>query len=228
MGTGPINDFNAMYYNFEQEDKPENINLGPFQVFAMIDGHRGIQVAKFIKKYLMEAIYRNECIMKKRWFAIGLKQVFLKLEEILTNHYGTDEINYLIGRPGSKQANIFMPHSNHKIADQETDPCWECGAALTVMIITSDEIITANVGDCRAVMNSARGSGKYATSYAELTKDHKVSKGVLQEEKQRVTKHGYIMTNGKIISSATTPKNSPNEVIHGGPLTRCIGDLRFK
>lgn len=123
---------------------------------------------------------------------------------------------------------MFMPHSSYKIADQENDPSWECGSALTVLIITSDEIISANVGDCKSIMNTVRGTGKFATQHADLTRDHKAGKGILQEERSRVTKNGFTILNGKIMSGPLTPKNSPAEIIHGGPLTRCIGDMRFK
>ena len=64
-----------MYSEYESEKPPdpEEISLGPFHLFAIIDGHRGSQVAEFIKNHLMDVIHRNENIMVKRYFSIGLK-----------------------------------------------------------------------------------------------------------------------------------------------------------
>jgi len=64
-----------MYSEYESEKPPEanEISMGPFHLFAIIDGHRGSQVAEFIKNHLMDVILRNENIMVKRYFSIGLK-----------------------------------------------------------------------------------------------------------------------------------------------------------
>ena len=68
----------------QKETPPDIVNMGPFHVYLMIDGHRGKAVAQFIKDHFIDIVYRNENIMIKRYFEIGLKQVFLKLDEILT------------------------------------------------------------------------------------------------------------------------------------------------
>ena len=60
------------------------MNKGPFHVYLMIDGHRGKAVGRFIKEFFMDILYRNENIMIKRYFKIGLQQVFMKLDEILS------------------------------------------------------------------------------------------------------------------------------------------------
>lgn len=65
----------------------------------------------------MEIIYRNANIMQKRHYATGLKEVFLKLEELLTTELGQAELHYLIGNPYARQGNMFMPHSQYKIAE---------------------------------------------------------------------------------------------------------------
>lgn len=58
-------------------------NPGPFSVHAVIDGHRGEAVAKFLHRHLIPCIKRNEAMMVKHHFSVGLKQVFLKLEEAI-------------------------------------------------------------------------------------------------------------------------------------------------
>lgn len=54
----------------------------------MIDGHRGDVVVEFVKRHLLNIIVRNENIMVRRFFQIGLKQVFLKLDELLQSKLG--------------------------------------------------------------------------------------------------------------------------------------------
>jgi len=68
-----IKDINTVYFDIQNEQKPSKITRGPFNIFAMIDGHRGRAVAEFIKKYLIECIFRNENIMINAWYAVGLK-----------------------------------------------------------------------------------------------------------------------------------------------------------
>lgn len=65
----------------------------------MIDGHRGDAVAKFLHKHLIDCIKRNEAMMVKHHFSVGLKQVFLKLEEAIQSELGQKEMRYLLGWP---------------------------------------------------------------------------------------------------------------------------------
>ena len=66
-------DYNSIYSELQSEKPPELINGGPFHVFAIIDGHRGSAVAEFVRNHLMDVILRNENIMVRRYFSIGLK-----------------------------------------------------------------------------------------------------------------------------------------------------------
>jgi len=74
-----------MYSEYESEKPPDKVCKGPFHLFAVIDGHRGHIVGDFIRTHLLDIVLRNENIMVKRHFSIGLKQVFLKLDEILSS-----------------------------------------------------------------------------------------------------------------------------------------------
>jgi len=68
-------------------DKDE-IDKSPFNMFVVIDGHRGSHVAQVVKKYFLEIVLRNKNIMLKRRYSKGLKEVVIKLEEML----GTEKI----------------------------------------------------------------------------------------------------------------------------------------
>jgi serine/threonine protein phosphatase PrpC len=61
-----------------------------------------------------------------------------------------------------------------------------------------------------------------------LTRDHKSGKGLLQDEKVRIVKTGFQIRDNKIFHYMQHEVDSPEEIVHGGPLTRCIGDYRFK
>lgn len=75
MSKNSQRDMNNMYSEYQSEKPPAatEISLSPFHVFAIIDGHRGHQVAEFIRNHLMDIIVRNFNIMVRRYFSIGLK-----------------------------------------------------------------------------------------------------------------------------------------------------------
>ena len=83
----------------QSEAPPDKTNMGPFNIYAVIDGHRGSAVAEFIKEHLMDVILRNENIMVYRFFSIGLKQVFLKLDEVLSTKPAQEKLRNLQGYP---------------------------------------------------------------------------------------------------------------------------------
>ena len=78
-------EFQPLLDIIKTEPNPEKheIDKSPFNYFVIIDGHRGHHVAQVIKKYLPEIIYRNKNIMVKRRYCKGLKEVIIKMEEML-------------------------------------------------------------------------------------------------------------------------------------------------
>lgn len=102
----------ASFYNLiesEDKEKPIYTNKGPFSLFCIIDGHRGTAVAQFIKDHLMEVVYRNRDIMVRRRFQRGLKNVFIKMEELLACKEAQLHMNTTLGWPQSKAGSIFEP-----------------------------------------------------------------------------------------------------------------------
>jgi serine/threonine protein phosphatase PrpC len=57
----------------KNEPKPDSTNAGPFDMFIMIDGHRGSAIAEYLKKHVMEVIFRNRNIMIRKRYSKGLK-----------------------------------------------------------------------------------------------------------------------------------------------------------
>ena len=78
-------EYDSIYKKISREENPESrkINRGPFQLFVIIDGHNGDVIAKTIEKYIMEIIIRNRNIMVKRRYDKGLREIFIKMEELL-------------------------------------------------------------------------------------------------------------------------------------------------
>lgn len=117
-------DVNQVIHELQQEKPPDKVNRGPFSVFAIIDGHRGEAVARFIEKYLLDIIYRNENIMCRKWFSMGLKQVFMKLEEVLRSDLAQEELRYLLGYPLAHVGGMFEPHTDPLVSEAEKNPAW--------------------------------------------------------------------------------------------------------
>jgi len=57
----------------QKEVKPDFVNSGPFDIFIVIDGHRGTAIASYLKKHVMEVILRNRNIMIRKRYSKGLK-----------------------------------------------------------------------------------------------------------------------------------------------------------
>ena len=108
-------DIHSVYSEMESEKPPDRVVVGPFSLFAVIDGHRGHVVAEFIFQHLMDVVLRNENIMVKKHYSIGLKQVFLKLDEVLQSKAGQAELKDLMGYPESKQGAIFRPPTDPEL-----------------------------------------------------------------------------------------------------------------
>ena len=160
------------------EQPPDKVNKGPFHVFAMIDGHRGETVAKFIHEHLMDVILRNENIMCNKYYVMGLKQVFVKLDEVLSTPSAKKRLNDMLGYPEAKKGTIFQkPEDPDAAANAESIP-WSCGASMTILIINTNQVHIAHVGDCRATMCTVKGQGKFTTHHMDLNRDHKAGRGL--------------------------------------------------
>lgn len=227
LGAAATKDVSALYSEIETEKPPDTVNGGPFHIFAVIDGHRGHAVAEFIKNHLMDVILRNENLMVRKYHSIGLKQVFLKLDEVLATKAAQEEMRDILGMPESLKGSIFKPIEDPELRKQHGNPAWKCGAALSVTLVTSNQVFSAGSGDCRVVMSTLKGTGKYQVQFAEMSRDHKAGKGVQQDEKLRITKAGFAIREGRVVTGKEDAQ-TPQEILSGGPITRCLGDLRFK
>lgn len=127
---------------------------------------------------------------------------------------------------------MFLPDGDASKRGNDENLAWMTGASLTAVIVNSNQIFCASAGDSKCAMSTIRGSGKYQIQYCELSKDHKTGKFAQTDDKARIVKCGYKFDGERIISNPSQKKedqhNGEEIIRHGGMLTRCIGDLRFK
>jgi hypothetical protein len=64
-------------------------------------------VGRFIKEHLLDVVLRNENMMIHKHFSIGLKQVFLKLDEILASKPAQEKMKDYLGYPDAQTGTMF-------------------------------------------------------------------------------------------------------------------------
>lgn len=100
-GVVDTSDLSQMYTFISKQDDPMKCarNKGPFDLFAVIDGHGGEAVAVAVKKHLMDVVVRNRNIMVEHCYAKGLQEVFVKLEDLLKTKAIQKEMLETLGLP---------------------------------------------------------------------------------------------------------------------------------
>ena len=83
----------------------------------------------------MDVLLRNENMMIHKHFSIGLKQVFLKLDEVLSSRAAQEKMKDYLGYPEAKIGTIFQPDSDPVERAQNENLAWMCGASMTAVVI---------------------------------------------------------------------------------------------
>lgn len=87
----------------------------------------------------------------------------------------------------------------------------------------------AGVGNCHCVLSVQVGKDvKGAKPNVEMSRRHMPVQGGLREEELRITKAGFIMRDDMLCHLPADDKDFHNEINVGSPITRCLGDLRYK
>ena len=67
----------------------------------------------------------------------------------------------MMGHPEIEIASIFEPmKQTGKAHERSGNPEWNCGAAMTIVIVTSDQIYVAGAGGCKVTFATQNGTGK--------------------------------------------------------------------
>jgi serine/threonine protein phosphatase PrpC len=63
----------------------DNINGQGVGLFAIFDGHGGIEAAKFCERHFLEVLLRNPNFLSKQ-YAKALEETFLEMDNLMTNN----------------------------------------------------------------------------------------------------------------------------------------------
>lgn len=168
-------------------------------LFAVMDGHGGAHVARFVERYLPQEIARGP----SEDVPTAMLNAFNRMDTMLEDPRTLEELRSLSGTmrgvpQGSLKAWFASPNN--------------IGCTAVACCVRPDEIIVANAGDSRAVLCS-RGRA------FDMSEDHKPS---MPRERERITRAGGTISAQRI--GAMTQYR-----VNGGlNLSRSIGDLAYK
>ncbi|CAE7518851.1 unnamed protein product [Symbiodinium natans] len=174
-------------------------------IFGVLDGHGGAQVARFCSKRLPEELVKfpiSDGPHQGTELAEALRGAFSRIQQMLEGGQHVDELEQLANPPSPNSARFakLLP-----LGDSQAVPG---GSTACICCITETQIITANLGDSRAVL--CRGGRAIP-----LTKDQKPENAA---EKQRIEAAGGWVT-----------WRSGQWRVNGDlNLSRALGDLEYK
>ncbi|OTF82971.1 Protein phosphatase 2C-like protein [Euroglyphus maynei] len=153
-------------------------------IFAVLDGHNGPEVAKFIAEYLPKHLLKNRNYRRGN-IERGLQESFMALDELLI----TKEANeLLLGQYRDRRPSL--PH-----LEMDEPLAYFVGCTAVVLLVKNDIYYCANIGDSRCLVGRPNGGRLIAH---QLSFDHKPS---VPEERSRVEQAGGTIINGRINGS---------------------------
>lgn len=185
-------------------------------VFGVFDGHGGKEISQFVSHHFTKELVANKSCQSGD-LERGLKETFLRMDEIMTNAESIEEIKKYARK--SKEEDDIQAKNNPQDTQaamiaalvppkdpESNDISMRTGCTACVMGVDelSKKLIFANAGDSRVVM-CKRG---IATAMSD---DHKPE---LEREKSRIYKADGWISDGRV-------KGNLN-------LTRGFGDLEYK
>ena len=179
-----------------------------------------IEGKSFKQKYNQENFFMNEKFLnKKEQFLIGICNGHGKHGKLISKYIINSLPTLIKDTSNNEIINAFL-QMNNKIIN-ENNKVFDCslsGASCISLIISLDKIISANLGDNKAIL-ARYENGLY--NYVNLNREHKPT---MPDEKKRILEH-----NGKI-GHLYEKSNSPKKVwlknsdIPGLPISRSFGD----
>jgi serine/threonine protein phosphatase PrpC len=144
-------------------------------LFAVFDGHGGVEVAKYCEHHIVEEL-TNNAEFKNKNYEKALIEVFLKIDRMLLEPAGDKELKKI--------------HStfNRQSVGEVGDFAFNAGCTANVLLITPTHVYCANAGDSRSVMSRNNTA-------MELSEDHKPD---LPSEKSRVLASGHMVEDGRV------------------------------
>lgn len=189
--------FIAADSDFESQS-PQARGWDATALFGVMDGHGGVQVARFCERHLPGAVARG----RAEDAGGALAAAFLRMDELLWDARTLVELQELSD-----------PRDRGKIGlgGWAAHP-FVVGCTALVCCVRPDAVVVANAGDCRAVLSRA---GKAL----ELSEDHKPD---LPRESARIQRAGGW------VEAEQHGRSAVHRVNGDLSLSRAIGDLEYK
>lgn len=193
-------------------------------LFAVLDGHGGAEVAKFVATFLPQELKSLDHFQQGK-LAEGLTAAFHRMDERLQSEEGRAHLESL--RPktdssghGAQEDALLALRKIMAMNGQSTDNTKpggaqseeentsQAGCTAVAALVTKNAIVVANAGDSRAVLSRDKKA-------IPLSHDHKPSH--VTERERIVAAGGFVSEIGGICR------------VNGNlSLSRAIGDLRYK
>lgn len=143
-------------------------DFGPdMALFAVFDGHGGPEVAKYCERHFGATLKANPNFEKAR-YEQALKEVFLKMDEMLLTPEGQAELRTL------------------KPDGEPTESCAGCTA--NVLLMVGNTLYCANAGDSRSILYTQK-------KVVHLSEDHKPENDI---ERNRINQAGGFIIEGRV------------------------------
>lgn len=157
---------------------------GETALFCIFDGHGGPEVADFCHRHFATELKKSPFYAKGS-YPEALKATFFKMDELMQTPEGRKELVPREGQTGLP--NVFA------------------GCTALAVLVTPDQILVANAGDCRCLVFEESGE------VLVMNIEHKPQN---VEENARIYRGGGMVRNGRV-----------NGILN---LSRALGDLRYK
>lgn len=162
---------------WRKSNEDAHINATDFEpgisLFAVFDGHGGVEVAKYCERHFLAELKSDEQFRTQN-YEQALINVFVKIDKMLLSPQGKKELDK-IGR--SKPGHVAG-----------TDYAYQAGCTANVVLITPTHVYCSNAGDSRCVA-SQKGAA------VDLSEDHKPD---LPSERSRVLHAGHMVEEGRV------------------------------
>ena len=198
----------------------KNLKIKKYVKIMKIDSCT-IEGKSFKQKYNQENFYMKENFLnKKEQFLIGICNGHGKSGKLISK-YVLDSLPKLI--TDTSEENIINSYLQmHKQIISNNNKKFDCslsGASCISLIITLEKIISANLGDNKAVI-SRKENGSY--NFINLNREHKPTAA---EERKRILEHNGKV--GHLYENSNSPKKIwlKNSDIPGLHISRSFGDV---
>ena len=149
---------------------------GGLAIFAVFDGHGGIEIADFCARNMVNVL-TSLPKFEQKYYDGALKECFMQLDELIKSPQGQQDIKN--NCPGS-----------NKFQFQHV------GCTATCVLVTKDKIYCANAGDSRSVLQKG-------DKIVALSRDHKPE---LESESARIIAAGGEVRNGRVNGGLATSR----------------------